>query len=551
MLVCGVSLAFSPNTVAQPSRPNFLIILADDMGYSDLGSYGGEIHTPNLDTLANDGLRFTQFYNTARCNPTRAALLTGYYAQHIRRDWLPGGPDGENTKRPRWAPLLPKLLKPLGYRSYHSGKWHIDGEPMENGFDRSYYPKGGGHFGVGELSVDGQPHPPIQPDGEYYSTTAIADYAIQQLKDHAERSSGRPFFQYIAFTAPHFPLHALPEDIVRYRDRYHQGWDVVREERWQRLKRLGIVSTALSTMERDVGPPYVWGIEQFGPYELNRPVAWDGLSEEQRSFQTMKMAIHAAMIDRMDREIGRVIGQLTEMDAFDNTLILFLSDNGASAEMRGGDRHDPEAAPGSWETYLSLGPGWSSAANTPFRRHKVWVHEGGTSTPLIAHWPDGIAARGELRHDAGHVVDIAPTILQLAGEQTPASWEGTAVPAKPGKSLAPAFAEEGTIARDYLWWLHEGNRALRMGDWKIVSADDRWKWDYRKPVDLNDVNEWFREALNVPWELYDLRYDRAELNNLAQKHPDKVREMVRIWKNEYQRAWTLSAQELPTGVDIE
>ena len=254
ILIC-LALVSWPLSAAESAKPNFLIIIADDLGFSDLGSYGGEIATPNLDRLAQQGLRFTQFYNTARCWPTRTSLMTGYYAQQIRRDTLPGGADfGGQGVRPRWAPLLPEILKPLGYRSYHSGKWHIDGAPTANGFDRSFDKEDfAGHFSVEGYTEDGRRRTPIKADSGFYATTAIADRAIEHLQEHAAQHAGRPFFEYIAFTAPHFPLHALPEDIARYRDRYKKGWDLIRKERWQRVQKMGLVEAALQDMERDVG----------------------------------------------------------------------------------------------------------------------------------------------------------------------------------------------------------------------------------------------------------------------------------------------------------
>ncbi len=503
-LFCGLSRA--------AEKPNIVLILADDMGWSDLGCYGGEIETPQLDSLAKGGLRFTQFYNTARCWPTRAALLTGYYAQQVGRDALPDVGGGGQGKRPAWARLLPDLLKPAGYRSYHSGKWHIDGDVLAGGFDRSLHTRNDGNFFTAKGNfLDDKPIAPAADESGYYVTTATTQHAIDCLKDHALNHAGKPFFHYIPFLAPHFPLHALPEDIARYRDTYLAGWDSMREARFMRQKQMELITTTLSPLERNVGPPYSFreALEKLGSGETNRPVPWNELTEVQRRFQATKMAIHAAMIDRMDREVGRVIDQLRAMGAFDNTLILFASDNGASAEImvrHGG--HDSQAAPGSAATYLCLGPGFSSACNTPFRRHKTWVHEGGIATPLIAHWPKGIAAKNELRHTPAHVIDIVPTILALAGVAKPNPSNGESVPAGPGSSLVPTFARDITIARDNLWWLHEGNRALRVGDWKLVAAK------------------------GTPWELYDLRADRAEQHDLAAQMPDKVKELEALWQRQ-------------------
>jgi arylsulfatase len=505
-------------------KPNILIILADDMGFSDAGCYGGEIATPNLDGLAKHGLRFTQFYNTARCWPTRAALLTGSYAQQVRRDTVPGIKSGGQGTRPPWARLLPEMLKPLGYRTYHSGKWHVDGKPLQNGFDHSYSLNDHDrHFTPRRHTEDDKALPPVDAGAGYYSTTAIADHAIQCLKEHAEKYADRPFFEFLAFTAPHFPLHAPAEDIARYRDKYLAGWDALRDERWKRLQELKIGGTGLSAVERDVGPPYAFpdALKKLGPNELNRPLPWKDRTVEQRAFQAKKMAIHAAMVDRMDREIGRVLVQLQAMGAMDNTLLFFLSDNGASAEiMVRGDGHDPNAECGTGATFLSIGPGWSTLCNTPFRRHKTWVHEGGISTPLIVHWSKGIAARGELRHTPGHVIDLVPTILEAVGGKHFETWAGQPVPSAPGKSLVPLFAKDGTVTHDSLWWLHEGNRALRVGPWKIVAA-----------------------GKDSPWELYDLTSDRSETRNLAAARPDKVRELAAIWTRQFEDYAALAARD--------
>jgi arylsulfatase len=418
--------------------------MADDLGYSDLGCYGSEISTPNLDGLAAGGLRFTQFYNTARCWPSRSAVLSGYYAQQIHRDALPGVVKGGQGVRQKWARLLPDFLRPAGYRNYHSGKWHVDGKVLAGGFDRSLDMRNHGNYfsSKGNLINDEPMETALDGKG-YYASIAVADHAIDCLKEHAGRYADRPFFHYVAFIAPHFPLHALPEDIAKYRDKYLEGWDVLRSRRHEKMRGLGITATALSVLEREVGPPYAFpeAIERLGAGEVNRPLPWSELSEVQRRFQATKMAIHAAMVDRMDREIGRILDQLKAMNAFDNTLIFFASDNGASAEIMVRDGgHDPSAEPGSAKSYLCLGPGFSSACNTPHRRHKTWVHEGGISTPLVVHWPAGISAKGELRTAPAHLIDFVPTALEVAGVQKPAQWEGEPIPAAPGKSLVPAFS---------------------------------------------------------------------------------------------------------------
>ena len=526
----ALMLATLTALTATPARPNVVLILADDLGYSDLGSYGSEIATPNLDGLALNGVRFTQFYNTARCWPSRSALLSGYYAQQIHRDALPGIGGGGQGVRQSWARLLPDYLKSAGYRSYHSGKWHIDGPVLAGGFDRSLDMRNHGNYfsSKGNFIDDVEAKAPANEQG-YYATIATADHAIDCLKDHAANHKDQPFFHYIPFIAPHFPLQALPQDIAKYRDKYLAGWEALRAARFERQKTMGITNTTLSALEREVGPPYAFpdAMAKLGSGEVNRPLPWAELTDEQRRFQATKMAIHAAMVDRMDQEIGRVIAQLKAMGAYENTVILFASDNGASAEIMVRDGgHDPQAPMGSAATYLSIGPGFSSAANTPHRRHKTWVHEGGISTPLIASWPAGISAHGELRHSPGHVVDIAPTILELAGVTKPAEWKGQPIPPAPGKSLVAALKADVTIERPSLWWLHEENKAIRVGDYKLVAAK------------------------SDPWELYDLKTDRAEQNNLAAKMPEKVKELADLWQkqtDEYAALAKLTLAEQPKG----
>jgi arylsulfatase A-like enzyme len=487
-------------------RPNVLLILADDLGYSDLGCYGGEIRTPNLDRLAEHGLRFTQFYNTGRCWPTRASLLTGYYAQSVRRDEVPGVVSGGRGERPDWAPLICQPLKAAGYRTYHTGKWHVDGMPIENGFDHSYYLQDQSRFFSPQVHwKDDVKLPAVPPGTDYYATIALGDHVMECLQEHSQSFADQPFFHYLAFAAPHFPLQALPEDINKYRELYQSGWNSIRQARWQRIQTLGLVETKLSEVMPDVGPPYDFpdAIKKLGDGEVNRPLAWQSLTQQQQDFQSTKMAIHAAMVDCMDQQIGRVVEQIRSMGQLDNTLILFLSDNGASAEiMVRGDGHDPTAPLGSRATYLCLGPGWSTTCNTPFRFHKTWTHEGGIATPLVVHWPNGIATRGELRKQPSHAIDLWPTILELAVVDDKTD---PAHPPRPGQSLVPAFANDNVKPRT-LWWSHEGNRALRQANWKISVVGE-----------------------SGAWELYDLSTDRCETMNLASENPAVLTELVQIW----------------------
>ncbi|WP_220498212.1 sulfatase-like hydrolase/transferase [Rhodopirellula sp. JC639] len=519
------TLFLSPTTLKAEStkRPNIVLILADDLGFSDLGCYGGEIQTPNLDALADSGLRFTQFYNTGRCWPTRGSMLTGYYAQQIRRDFLPGIPSGGGNRglRPDWAVLLPEMLSQVGYRSYHTGKWHIDRTPTQSGFDKTSLNQVGRYFSP-KLDANGKPKRPLEFRDDEYLTSSMADDAIENLKEHAAQHGDQPFFQYLAFTAPHFPLHALPEDIAVYADTYTDGWDAIRKQRWQRMQSMGILdpetANRVSSVERDLGPPYHFpeAFEILGDGEINRPVPWNQLTDEQKSFQATKMAIHAAMVHRMDIAIGRVLDQVRSMGCWDDTIIMFLSDNGASAEiMVRGDGHDPDQPMGSALTYLCLGPGWSTTCNTPFRRHKTWTHEGGIATPFIVSWPKRIKDKGQYRRNPQHVIDVAATLLELTGATHPND-----APAAPGRSFLADLDGDHSADERTLWWYHDGHRAIRQGRWKAVSP------------------------IGEPWELYDLSNDRIESVDLALPHADKLSELVAAWEQQLADSIKLASKDL-------
>ena len=487
--------AVMPSVVAAPPAsaqrlPNFLSLLADDMGFSDAGCYGGEIDTPNLDRLAEEGVRFTQAYNTARCWPTRGALLTGFYPQHIRRDSFPEDPTSAGTKgvRPSWARLLPALLKQGGYATYHSGKWHIDGTPQEGGFDRSYtLLDQDRYFSPKNHALDGEKLPPAPP--EFYATTVIADRAIEFLKEHAAQTPKKPFFSFVAFTAPHFPLHAPREDVEKYKGRYVEGTDTLRKARLQRLWDKGMLFNA------ELSDPTV-------PARL-----WAELSEADRAAFATRMEVHAAMIDRMDREIGRILAELRAAGTLENTVVLFLSDNGASAEsLVRGDGNQPGAVPGSAQSYLCLEAQGANLANTPLRYSKTFVHEGGISTPLIVRWPVGIKGKGELREQPVHVVDVAPTLLRLAGVPWPKKAGEQPVPPADGVDISWVIRDNKPVASRPLWWAHEGNRAFRLGDWKWVALKGK------------------------PGELYYLKGDRTEARDLAAANPERLGEMEAQWK---------------------
>jgi arylsulfatase A-like enzyme len=498
------SIALAATASAAPARkPNFLVILADDMGFSDARCYGGDIDTPNLDRLAAGGVRFTQAYSTARCGPSRSCLLTGHYAQQTACDVMTPG------NVPSYTKFLPEYLKPLGYRSYHSGKWHIRFTPREGvGFDHSYtLLDEDRYFTPRRLELDGEPLPQPKPDDHYYTTVAIADYGVKFLKEHARDHAHDPFLLYLAPHAPHFPLQALPEDIARYKDRFAEGWDTARERKHARMLRMGLVNCAPAPLEPNMWTRWNTPDEELfakiGRGEVTRAVAWSTLTAAQKEFQRTKMAIHAAMITRVDLEIGKVLRQVQQMGAERDTVVVFLSDNGASSEqMIRGDGHDATAPAGSARSFLGLGPGWASASNSPFRLHKSWVNEGGIASPLIVHWPNGIQDRNQLRHDPCHFVDVVPTLVDLAGGD--ARPQGG--PPLAGRSIAPAFQKDGAAPRDFLYFNHNNNRALRAGDWKLIATGQ-----------------------GGPWELYDLATDRSEQHNVAAANAQRVAQMAKVW----------------------
>jgi arylsulfatase A-like enzyme len=489
---------------AASKKPNLLHILADDMGFSDARCYGGDIDTPNLDRLAANGVRFTQGYSTARCGPSRSCLMTGQYAQQTAADVMTPG------HIPNYTRFIPEYLKPLGYRSYHTGKWHlkhvtgVDGV----GFDHSYTMMDELRFFTqNNHLLDGEKLP--KPPEGYYSTTAIADYGVQFLKEHQRDHASQPFFLYTAFHSPHFPLQAPQADIDHYKDRFAEGWDTARERKWQRMTKMGLINCSLAPLEPNMWTKWNTPDDELrakiGPGEISRAVPWSTLTPEQKKLQRTKMAIHAAMITRMDIEIGKILKQVEAMGALNDTIVVFLSDNGASSEqLIRGDGHDSSAPLGSARTHLGLGPGWASNSNAPFRLHKSWVNEGGTSTPLIVHWPATIKDKNALRHDPCHFVDILPTLVDAAGGK-PVAESG---PGLAGRTLLPAFTKDNSVQHDYLYFNHNHNRALRVGDWKLIATGDEG-----------------------PWELYDLGTDRSEQKNLAAAQPDRARKMSERWKS--------------------
>lgn len=551
--------AVNGNTTA-PSRPNIIVMMSDDMGYSDIGCYGGEINTPNLDSLAAGGVRFTQFYNTARCCPTRAALLTGLYPHqtgvgHMMND---RGYDGYRGDLNQECVTIAEALKPAGYSTYMTGKWHVtpkirpkdDGEkhnwPLQRGFERYYGTiSGAGSFYDPHALVrdnqlisahDDSDYKPAYKAESYYYTDAISDNAVRYLADHGRQKSDKPFFLYVAYTAAHWPMHALEKDLAKYRGKYDGGYEPIRRARYERMKKIGLLDAR-------------WQLSaQAGDWNAIADKAWEARG----------MEVYAAMIDSMDQGIGRILAQLKKDGQLENTLILFLQDNGGCAEVNGRTAREgvasvradkptlppmpkeaiqydqvpkqtrdgipfavgPQVMPGPDGTFIAYGKNWANVSNTPFREYKHWVHEGGISTPLIAHWPKGIPAprRNKLIATPGHLIDIMATCIEVSGAKYPTERNGKRITPLEGVSLAPAFAGKAIARKQPIFWEHEGNRAVREGNWKLVAQE------------------------NQPWELYDLAADRTEMNNLAAKHPDKVKTLAAKWD-----AWAARAKVLPLG----
>ncbi len=538
LLSVGQSLA-----AAERQRPNIVVIMADDMGFSDIGCYGSEIRTPNLDRLADGGLRFTQFYNTARCCPTRACLLTGLYPHqagmgHMTYDaGLPGYP-GDLSRN---AVTIAEVLKPAGYRTYMAGKWHVtrhvapkgpkDSWPLQRGFEKFYGTiTGAGSFYDPTTLCRGNTYitpvndPEYKPS-TYYYTDAISDNAVKFIGEHYRETADKPFFMYVAYTAAHWPMHALPADIAKYKGRYDKGYGSIRAERFARLKKLGMVDPS-------------W---QLSPQAGN----WEKF--EHKAWEARLMEVYAAMIDNMDQGIGRIVEALKKQGQLDNTLIMFLQDNGGCAEgmgrgdnpkwhlsdlkAMGPDQLQPNIWPpmqtrdgrpvlggpgvmaGPADSYLGYGRAWANVSNTPFREYKHWVHEGGISSPLVAHWPEGFQRRGELEHQPAHLIDLMATCVDAAGAEYPTRYADHDIRPREGVSLAAAFQGRDLNRPTPIFWEHEGNRAVRQGKWKLVAKGAVGRW-----------------------ELYDMAADRTEMHNLAKTHPDRVESMAQAWENWARRA---------------
>jgi len=496
---------------AQPAlRPNIVLILADDLGFSDVGSFGGEIETPRLDRLAAEGVRFTQFYNAARCSPTRASLLTGRTPHAVGIGHL-NGPGTYPGDLDRGTPTLAERLREAGYATYMAGKWHVTpwpgpghNHPRRRGFDRFYGILASirSYYNPPSLMRDEQELAP--PAGDYHFTDAVSEEAARFVREH---DATRPFFLYLAHAAPHWPLHAREADVVRQLDRYRAGWDAVRRERHLKLAELGLLDAPLAPRDE-------------------RVAAWE--SEKPREWLARRMAVYAAMVEQMDRGIGRVLDELDRRGMTKSTLVLFLSDNGGCAEEigpEGRSQHFPRLTrdgrairlgngadifPGPEDTYASYGLEWAHASNTPFRLFKSFVHEGGIASPFIARWP-GVIQPGSVSRRVGHVVDLLPTLLAAAGGP---------LPSLEGRDL---FAGDPAEPRA-LYWEHEGHRAVRRGDWKLVAVH------------------------GGPWELYDLATDRTELRDLAAERPALVRELAALHADWAARNGVKPWSEPPTAI---
>jgi arylsulfatase len=511
-------------TAAAEPRPNIVIIPADDMGFSDIGAYGSEIPTPNIDGLASAGARFARFYNTSRCCPTRAALLTGLYQHQAgighmiddyakeRRERL-GGP-AYTTKLNDRCVTIAEVLGSVGYETMMAGKWHVGSEreawPDRRGFSKSFCVAGGAmnYFGKGMQHVAGQTVMELALNGErwtapdegFYSTDAFTDRAIGFLRER--KDPARPFFLYLAYNAPHWPLHALPEDIARHRGKYREGFETIRARRLERQIQAGLFPAGTSLAPRQA------------------VAVWENLTDAQRDEWDLRMAIYAAQIESMDRGIGRVLQALRDARAEQNTLVMFMSDNGGCHEVI--DRGKPGAPLGTRDSYSSYRPAWSEVSNTPFRFHKHWTHEGGIATPCIARWPAQIKP-GTFTREIGHVMDLMPTALAAAGAEYPKTFAGHEIQPLEGISLLPALRGETVQRAQPIFWEHEGNRAVRDGKWKLVSR--------------------FPEN----WELYDLEADPTESADLAPARTDHVRALAAkydAWAERCNvRPWSLTVKK--------
>jgi arylsulfatase len=514
-------------------RPNIVVILADDMGYSDIGCFGGEIQTPAIDALAAGGLRFTHFHNTARCCPSRASLLTGLYPHQagVGDMMSDQGVDGYRGDLNRRCVTIAEVLRSAGYGTYGAGKWHVTRHlppqgprhnwPLQRGFDRFFGTiTGAGSYFEPETLV--RDNTPIEPGAGFYYTDAIADQAVEFVQDHGKSRQDQPFFLYCAFTAPHWPLHAPKADIARYKGRFDEGWDILRGERHERMNSMGVTDQKWRLSPRDPRVP-----------------AWS--EAEDKLWQLRRMEVYAAQVEIMDRGIGRIVSALETAGTLSDTLIIFLSDNGGCheeltegwsdfffsnrekvARMKTLDGravrffNNPETLPGADDTYQSYGRPWANLSNTPFRLFKASAHEGGVATPLVVHWPRSIRQGGEFRRQLSHIIDIMATCVEVSGAQYPAEKNGEVIQPMEGRSLIAAFSGS-ELEREAIFCEHEGNRAIITPEWKLVARG--WKG---------------------AWELYDMLADRTETSNLAAGNPRQVALLSDKWN-----AWANRVRVFP------
>ena len=553
---CGLGGFRKAPPAAKDKRPNIIIILSDDMGYSDIGCYGGEINTPNLDALAKNGLRYTRFYNTSRCCPSRASLLTGLYPHQTGIGWM----TAEDHKLPgysgelnRQCVTLAEVVKEAGYATYMTGKWHLALDPkkgagqqydwpLQRGFDKYYGTLLGAanYYDPGMLCRGNTLITPytdaLYPSKDYYFTRAVSDNSVRFIREHDD---SRPFFLYVAYTAAHWPMQAPAADIKKYKGKYDAGWEEVRRRRFEKMKRLGLV-------KKD---------EVLSPSDVP---AW--ASEKDKAAMLRRMETYAAMVDIMDEGIGNIVQELKRKGQLENTVIFYLQDNGACHEIIGSGETRP-AAPdtskvehltpqtilytnkplitrdgrfvmqgrgvmaGPADTYISYMQEWANVSNTPFRLYKHWIHEGGISTPMIVHWPAGIKQKGVFRNQVAHEIDIMPTIVQLSGAQYPTIYHEQAITPEEGLSLVPTFGN-AALPQRLLFWEHEMNRGVRLGQWKLVAQATMLDGGY---------GTW-QHYKTDPWELYDIDKDREELHDLSSSHPDIVAQLSKRWDEWAQRS---------------
>ncbi len=473
-------------------KPNIIVILADDMGYSDLSCMGGEIQTPHLDKLANNGVLFTHAYNTSRCCPSRASLLTGLYQHRAGVGFMSsdlGDPAYQGYLNNQCVTIA-EVLKENGYSTIMSGKWHVGNErsqwPDKRGFENFYgIPAGGGLYFYPSKFIDRPIYRNdklVKPDSNtFYSTDAFTDEAMNFIEEN--KAGNKPFFLYLAYIAPHYPLQAWPEDIAKYEGKYDEGYEPIRQKRYEKQKRLNIISEETALSHPDFP-------------------AWNKMENQEK--EARKMEVYAAQVDRMDQNIGKLIKKLEDMGELENTVIFFLSDNGACAEEV---NRSPGAEIGTVNSFVAYGENWANVGNTPYRLYKSMEQEGGILTPLIVHWPEGIRQSGKLVKETVHINDIMPTCLDIARATYPEKYNEHAIVPVDGKSFAGMFQEQNTPIHDSLYWEHKGNKAVRVGDMKLV------------------------KLRNQPWELYNLAKDPTELYDLSALQPGLTDSLEGAWSH--------------------